>query len=143
MNKRRRVAFPALSAARNGERGLTLVEVILAIGILAAIGVTFVGAMTTSSRATMVAHEQVTGEGLAKSQMEYIKQQDYLVDMQYEVLDPAQIPDHYSIDVMAEYMNPRGDSIHNDDCLQRITITIIHDGEAVCTLEGYKCFIGQ
>jgi hypothetical protein len=40
-------------------------------------------------------------------------------------------------------MNPRGDSIHNDDSLQKITINVIHNGEAALTLEGYKCFIGQ
>jgi len=125
MNKRRlRAAFPNFNLARNGERGLSLIEILLALGILAAVGVSFLGAMSTSSTATRVEHEQVTSEGLAKSQLEYIKNQDYRVDMAYEVLDTAQIPDGYSIDIMGEYMNPRGDSTHNDDGLQKITITI-------------------
>lgn len=138
MGKRRQVAFPA----RNGERGFMLLETLLALGILAAVGVAFLSAMTTSSMATRAEQEQITGEALAKSQMEFIKGQDYRVDMQYEVL-PEQIPDGYLVDIMAEYMNPRGDGIHNDDGLQKITITIIHGGEAVFTMEGYKCFIGQ
>jgi type II secretory pathway pseudopilin PulG len=144
MNKRRRkVAFPTCGSGRNNEGGLSLIEILVAMGILAAVGIAFLGGMTTSSMATRTQHMQVTGEALAKSQLEYIKNQDYRVDMQYEVLDPAQIPNGYSIDVLGEYMNPRGDSTHNDDGLQKITITIGRDGEIVLTLEGYKRFTGQ
>jgi type II secretory pathway pseudopilin PulG len=144
MNKRRRqVAFPTCGSGPNNEGGLSLIEILVAMGILAAVGVAFLGGMTTSSMATRIQHAQVTGEALAKSQLEYIKNQDYRVDMQYEVLDPAQIPNGYSINVLGEYMNPRGDSTHNDDGLQKITITIARDGEIVLTLEGYKRFTGQ
>jgi prepilin-type N-terminal cleavage/methylation domain-containing protein len=144
MNKRRRqVTVPACGPGQNSERGFTLIEILVAMGILAAVGIAFLGGMITSSKATRIEHMQVTAEGLAKSQLEYIKNQDYRVDMEYEVLDPAQIPNGYSIDILGEYMNPRGDSTHNDDGLQKITISIARDGETVLTMEGYKRFVGQ
>jgi type II secretory pathway pseudopilin PulG len=146
MNKRLQLALPAFGPARNGERGLTLVEVLLAVGILAAVGATFVGAMATSSRATMIEHDQVTGEGLAKSQMEYIKRQDYRVDLQYNIITLSQneIDAGYEIDISRSApMNPRGDSTHNDDGLQKIIIDVKHSGETIFTLEDYKAFIGQ
>ena len=93
----------------------------------------------------MVNKEQITAESLAKSQMEYIKRQDYRVDLQYDkiTLSQDEIDAGYDVDIMAEYMNPRGDGTGNDDALQKITITITRNGEATFTLEGYKCFIGQ
>jgi prepilin-type N-terminal cleavage/methylation domain-containing protein len=146
VNKRQQqAAFPASGQARNGERGLTLIEVLVALSILAAVSTTFLLGMTTSSKAVMVNKEQITAESLAKSQMEYIKRQDYRVDLQYDkiTLSQDEIDAGYDVDIMAEYMDPRGDGTDNDDALQKITITVTHNGEATFTLEGYKCFIGQ
>lgn len=93
----------------------------------------------------MVNTEQIAAESLAKSQMEYVKRQPYdaISPPEYTKLDPGQIPAGYDIVITAEPMNPRGDSIHNDDSLQKITITVIRNGETTFTLEGYKSFIGQ
>jgi prepilin-type N-terminal cleavage/methylation domain-containing protein len=143
--RRQRAAFPASGQGRNGERGLTLIEVLLALSILAAVSTTFLLGMTTSSRAVMINKEQITAESLAKSQMEYIKRQDYRVDLQYNkiTLSQDEIDAGYDIEFAVERLNPRGDGTDNDDALQKITITVTHNGEATFTLEGYKCFIGQ
>jgi len=126
--------------AHNTERGMTLVEVLVALGILAAVATTFLVSMSTSSTAVIVNQEQVSGESLAKSQMESIKQQDYRVDQQYVELDQVQIPTGYDIQIVVQCMNPRGDTPNNDDGLQRITVTITCGGKTVFTLEGYKRF---
>jgi prepilin-type N-terminal cleavage/methylation domain-containing protein len=133
------------SLSESGQRGLTLIEVLVALGILAAVSTTFLLGMTTSSKAVMINKEQITAESLAKSQMEFIKHQDYRVDLQYDkiTLSQDEIDAGYDVDIMAEYMNPRGDDTDNDDALQKIKITVTHNGEATFTLEGYKCFIGQ
>jgi prepilin-type N-terminal cleavage/methylation domain-containing protein len=144
VNKRQQqAAFPASGQARNGERGLTLIEVLVALSILAAVSTTFLLGMTTSSKAVMVNKEQITAESLAKSQMEYIKRQDYRVDQPYDKLEQDQIPSGYDIEFAVERLDPRGDGTDNDDALQKITITIACNGETTFTLEGYKCFIGQ
>ena len=134
-------------SARSGQQGLTLIEVLLAVGILAAVAVTFLMAISTSTKASMVNNEQITAEGLAKSQIEFIKRQPYdaIGAIDYTELDAAQVPAGYDIVIVAELMNPRGDGEHNDDGLQMITINIVrtHDGATLYTLQGYKCFIGQ
>jgi prepilin-type N-terminal cleavage/methylation domain-containing protein len=146
MNKSRlrRPAFHLMTAAQHG---MTLIEVLIALGIIAAIAVIYLSGMSTSSKATIINQEQITGESLAKSQMEYIKRQPYDATnpVEYAVmdLDPDLVAAGYDIQVVVQLMNPRGDSIHNDDGLQKIVITITHNGETVYTLEGYKCFTGQ
>lgn len=136
-----RITFTGFLSPLNGQRGLTLIETLIALAILAAVAVVFLVGMTTSTRGVTVTQEQVSGESLAKSQMESIKQQAYRVDQLYTKLDQDQIPIGYDIGIMVQPMNPRGDTTHNDDGLQRITITITHGGKTVFTLEGYKRFI--
>jgi prepilin-type N-terminal cleavage/methylation domain-containing protein len=140
MNKRRQqVAFPAFGPARNGERGLTLIETLVALAIVAAVAVVFLVGMATSSRAVMVSQERVAFDSLAKSQMEYIKSQAYddnLNPPQYTKL--TNIPAGYDITISAARLNPKGDDLTNDDGLQEITVTVTRDDETVFTLVGYK-----
>src|SRR4030042_6011434 len=129
MTKSHRASFPGFRSAQNGEQGMTLLEAILALGILSAVAVMFLVGMTTSSRAVLISQEQVTGESLAKSQMESIKQQDYRVDLLYAELDPARKPAGYDIVITAERLNPRGDAEATDDGLQKITVNINRAGK--------------
>jgi prepilin-type N-terminal cleavage/methylation domain-containing protein len=146
LNKRRKQPASLISGQKGkGERGLTLVEVLLALSILAAVSTTFLASMTTSSRSVFINKEHIFAESIARSQMEYVKRQDYRVNLQYDklALTQEEIDAGYDVDILAQYMNPRGDSEHNDDSLQKITITVIHNGATTFTLEDYKSFIGQ
>ncbi|MCJ7515740.1 MAG: prepilin-type N-terminal cleavage/methylation domain-containing protein [Dehalococcoidia bacterium] len=144
MSKRRRLLrFAGLRSALNSEQGLNLIEVLIALGILAAVATTFLLSMATSSKAVVVNQEQVSGESLAKSQMESIKQQDYRVDQQYVELDQVQIPTGYDIQIKVERLDPRHDASGDDEGLQKITIIVNSGDKEVFTLEGYKCLIGQ
>ena len=142
MNERRQqVAFPAFGPARNGERGLTLIEILVALGILAAVAVVFLLGMSTSSKAVMVSQERVTVDSLAKSQMESIKSWEYDYNNnppQYQSAELTDIPTGYDITITAARLNPKGDDPTNDDGLQEITVTVTRDGETVFTLVGYK-----
>ncbi len=142
MNKRRQqVAFPAFGPARNGERGLTLIEILVALGILAAVAVVFLVGMATSSKAVMVSQERVTVDSLAKSQMESIKSWEYDDDNnppQYQSAKLTDIPTGYDITITAARLDPKGNGTDNDDGLQEITVTVTHGGETVFTLVGYK-----
>jgi len=143
MNKRRQVAFPAFSPARNGEGGLTLIEILVALGILAAVAVTFLLSMTNSSRAVMVSQERVAVDSLAKSQMERIKSQLYDDTIPIEYTELADIPDGYDIDITAVRLDPDEDGFDDDDGLQEITVTVTHDGETAFELVGYKVNQGE
>jgi len=141
--------------AHNTERGMTLIEVLTAMGILAAVGVVFLVAMSTSTKAVIVSQEQISGESLAKSELEYVKSVAYQnahwsydLPSNHPYWDATHsLPDGYSgytVKVNAAQMevnpdNPPGE----DDGLQKITVTITRGQKTVFTLEGYKCNIGQ
>ncbi len=117
---------------------MNLVEVLIALLILAAVGGVFLVAVSTSSKAVMVGQQQVSAEGLAKSQMESIQQQNYSVNgAAYTTL--TQIPAGYAIQFTVVLLNPQGGSTGSDQGLQKITITVTHGGNTVFTLQGYKC----
>ncbi len=122
------------------QRGMTLIETLLAMSILSIIAGAFLTSMTTAAQTSFINHKRTTAESLARSQIEYIKRQDYRVDLLYEKLPPELIPSGYDIDITVERLNPRGDSISNDDGLQKIIITVTYHEDPVLTVEGYKCF---
>lgn len=141
---RLKLAFMRIPA---GQQGMTLIEVLVALLIIGIVAVTYLAGLSTSSKAVILNSENITAESLAKSQMEYIKRQPYdaTSPVEYAELDLDQklIDAGYDIDVQVQLMNPRGDTNNNDDGLQRIIITILHNEVAVHRLEGYKCFTGQ
>lgn len=117
------------------QRGVSLMETVVALGILAAISVTFLNGLATTSQATYVADEHTTASSLAQSQMEWAKNADYA----YEATGyaPAPLPDdkdylNYSASIAAQPLHSP------DDGIQKITVTIQHSGEGVLRLEGYK-----
>jgi prepilin-type N-terminal cleavage/methylation domain-containing protein len=138
---RQRKLFPYFRSILKSEQGFNLIEVLIALGILTLVAGVFLIATSTASKAVIVGHEQVSAEGLAKSQMESIKQEPYSDDQLYTKL--AQIPAGYDIDIAVELLDPREDESGNDQGLQKIVITVTHLGETAFTLEGYKCFTGE
>ena len=122
---------------------MTLIETLVALGIIAAVAVVFLIGMTTSSKAVMVSQERVAVDSLAKSQMESIKSQAYDDDLnhnppQYLKLADEDKPAGYDINITAERLNPKGDDPDNDDGLQEIEVTVTRDEETVFILVGYK-----
>ena len=72
LNRRETRAF------RGKSRGFTLVEVVIAMGLLGIIGVAVLTALSYASTMLIVADRRATAESLAKTQMEYVKSQDYV-----------------------------------------------------------------
>jgi len=118
------------------EKGISLIEVLIALAILGLVAAAFLSGLATASRALIIADERTTAESLARSQMEYVKEQDYDYNdsQSYEQVD-VQSPTHpgYFISVDA-------DPLHDpDEGIQKITVTVDHQNkEEVITLEGYK-----
>ncbi len=137
-----------LRAMRN-EKGLTLIEVITALAILGMIGLAFLGALSTASNAVVITDERATAESLARTQMEYIKSQDYIDysnpdHEEYEIITP---PSDYAVELSVIPFNPDtgnpyadlGGGIFDLDMgIQEITITVDHFEDEVLILEGYK-----
>jgi len=140
MSKRRRlVAFRGLRSAPNRESGFSLIEILVALGILAAVAVVFLAGMATSSKAVMVSQQAVAVDSLAKSQMDYVKSLPYdytsLPDPVYGVDPSLTVPQGYSITVAAQRLKLKDDG--TDGGLQQITVTVTHGGYTY-TLVGYK-----
>ncbi len=75
-----------LRKLKRGQRGFGLVEVIIALALLGIIGVSFLGTLANASNAIILSDGRTTAESLARSEMEYVKSQEYI---DYSVADHA------------------------------------------------------
>ncbi len=80
-----------------GQTGFTLIEVLVAVAILAAIGVTFIRVVDTSYRGVRVLDEKTQTEALIRSQLDDIKASPYLDSGNYTVT--VTLPPQYSMSI--------------------------------------------
>jgi prepilin-type N-terminal cleavage/methylation domain-containing protein len=119
----------------NSEKGFTILEVLVAIALLGILGVAFLGGLSTASKALFLADERTTAESLARSQMEYVKNEMYDDTDPYKYAQtdvPSSDDPAYTISVDAEPLNTP------DDGIQKITVTVNHHSKQVIILEDYK-----
>ena len=116
------------------EKGISLLETIVALALLSIIGVPFLISIGTATNAAMVADEKVTAESLARSEIEYIKDCNYQYDATEYAVDPTiDIPSGWSIP------NPTVEALNSpDDGIQKVTITVRRDGEDELSAFVYK-----
>lgn len=113
------------------EKGFTLIEVLVALAILGIIGTGFLMALATASKAIIIADERTTAESLARSQMEYVKNQAYIdySESGHDDYDLITNTEGFDIELLVEPVQTG---------LQKITVTVSRDGKEVITLEDYK-----
>ncbi len=151
-----------LRRLKRSESGFTFIEVLVALAIMSAFAVTFLGGLATSSRAVMLADERLTAETLARSQMEYVKIESYIA-----VTVPAEVASYERIglselDVSSGYsiwswgravegakqevdgvVGVPWDALNDSETsvdygLQKISLVIKHGEKIVLELEDYK-----
>ncbi len=135
------------------ERGFTLIEVMIAIALMGIIGIALLSGLATASRGLFTADERATAESLARSQIEYIKKQDYDEYWNYTVStsqrSSSDQPSWWDADnppfLSPEYVDYSAtiNATAIEAGLQRIRVTVYHNLEEVTTtgdytLEGYK-----
>ena len=64
-------------AFRGSSRGFSLIEVSIAIALIGVLAVAILGSLSYASTVLIMTDRQATAESLAKSQMEYVKNQEY------------------------------------------------------------------
>jgi prepilin-type N-terminal cleavage/methylation domain-containing protein len=160
--KRVRLINKARKPLRGSSSGLTLIEVLVALALFAIIAIAFAGGLGTASKAVLTADIRTNAESLARTQMEYVKNQDYYPApdggvFNYTKIAYEDIPEGYTIwsvdrdgvPVNGDAFDPiiaiPWDSENNEDApedngLQKITLVIKHEGTYVITLEGYKVY---
>ncbi len=165
--KRVRLSNKVRRTLGRGSGGFTLIEVLIALALFGIIAITFLGGLTTASRAVLTGDVRTTAESLARTQMEYVKSQPYdyqLVDIDasYAKIDSEDIPHGYTIcsvdrdgatvncdhsqDIIAvpwdTDTNEPVPIADGDTGLQRIKLIIKHEDQPedqiIFSLEGYK-----
>jgi len=127
--KRVKLGSQARKAFRGRSRGFSLIEVVIAIALIGIIAVAVLSTLSTASIALIIADKRATAESLARSQLEYVKNQPYddINPPQYILL--PEIPAGYEIELLVDPVQTG---------LQRITAIIKHGDKEVIALEGYK-----
>jgi len=123
------------------QKGLTLIEVLIALTVFAAIAVSLFIALNVSHKTTHSVNQETTAESLTRAALEYIKSCDYDAENNppvYEVDPTLDIPTKYSIEVNAERLDPEGDGFDDDDGIQKVTVQVKYDGDLVLTTASYK-----
>ena len=116
-----------------------MVEVLVALALIGVAGVSFLAALTTVSKSTMTADKHSTAESLAVSQMEYILSQSY--DDTNNPPQYALLPDIYdgwSVNVIAERLDPENDGTNDDDGIQEIGVTVNFGSKQIAELTSRK-----
>ena len=123
------------TSIKKNQKGMTLIETIVAIAIIGAVCVVFLQGLVVSSKGTLEADEQATAESIARCQMEWVQGLRYVDNAtQYSSasLDAFSDYEAYSANITAQPLSSPEDGI------QKITITVLHCGDAVMSIEGYK-----
>jgi len=152
-------------AFEGSSRGFSLIEVSIAIALIGVIVVAILGSLSYASTVLIITDRQATAESLAKSQMEFVKNQDYVTAdpgdvgtyLSLEEITPSPVPYGYSI--WSENRTPdeyvpyvlgipwsSGNSTYEDSGLQKITVIVTYEivrpdrkeVQEQFILEGYK-----
>jgi len=126
------------------QRGVGLVESLVAVAILGITVVAFVMALSSGAVAVREGNQQVVAQSLARTQLEYTKSYPYdseattypYVYTYDETYNPSPItlPEGYDILVeVGSILEP-----DTDTDIQKITVTISRGGEDILTVEDYK-----
>jgi len=108
------------------EKGISLLEVIVALALLGIIGVLFLGGAANSANARYLADERTSAKILAESVIDSVKKMPYSAN--YTVTIPEEYPGG-TANLTAAYLS---------DNIQQLTVIISHWNREVLTLENYK-----
>jgi type II secretory pathway pseudopilin PulG len=116
------------------QAGIGLVETLVAIALLGVAMTSFVTDLSAGTIAVKIQNENTTAQGLAQTQMEVIKAAPY--DKSGKSYRAVEAPEGYDIDIA---IDPAVDEKGNDKkTIQKVSVTILHNGEAIITLEDFK-----
>jgi len=124
-------------AAIHRQDGSSFVEVLIALAITGSAIVMFLSSLSTGSRAVGILYDQSMAENVARSQLEYTKSQEYVPiapgkqsHQSYALV--VSLPPGFTVSAEAT------ETAQGDDNIQKITVTVYHDGKGVMVKEDFK-----
>jgi hypothetical protein len=109
------------------EKGVMLIQAIVAMALLGIIGVTLLSGTATTATARVTADERSAAKVLAESVIEEIKKEGYASS--YDITVPPEFAG-YDIELSVESLMLNS--------LQSVSVAVEHRGRVVLTLETYK-----
>lgn len=113
-----------------GEQGVTLIEAAIAVLLLGGVVLTMVLSLSGGAMAVNVNDTEVTAQGIARTQMEYVKAYPYDADaVTYPIVTA---PAKYDITVTVAAVPDTNTDI------QKVTVDVARGGNTILTVEDYK-----
>jgi len=129
------------------QEGAILIDILTGVAILGFIGTSFMTATSTAHNSVALVQERVAAEGFVKSQIEYIKLQNYIAVADYNPSNPAY---HYGLVDIQPQLHAAGYSIEINRPeiiassgqrgfeLQSVTVTVKRNNHNVFKISFYK-----
>ena len=162
--KKLRLSSKVRRAFQGSSRGFSLIEVAIAIALIGILAVAIMGALSYASTVLIMTDRQATAESLAKSQMEFIKNQEYdpaedggvgnydeipsmSIPYGYTILSENRTPGQYVPSILGIPWNSGNNTAAPEDKgLQKIKLVVSYEivrpdrkvVEEQFILEGYK-----
>jgi type II secretory pathway pseudopilin PulG len=113
-----------------------LIEVLVGVAILGVVAVAYLSAMVVAYQGVMLADEKTMAESLTRTELERVRNAQY-PSSDYSRIVPG--APGYDVDVDVEYVDPEtylptGEPLG----MQKVTVTVSHDGEVVLVTETSK-----
>jgi type II secretory pathway pseudopilin PulG len=119
------------------EKGISLLETILAVAILGIISAAFLGALATTSTARATNEERTSAKILAESIIENIKTENFTTSYAMDTVWPLGMRDKFPGYTPSWVVTNQWGG-HTYLNLQKITVTIRHHNHDVLSLESYN-----
>ncbi|MDP2718989.1 MAG: type II secretion system protein [Dehalococcoidia bacterium] len=115
-----------------GQKGSTLLEVVLSLGLFGMIGGSFMSGITSSIDRSSIVQERFTAENVASSEIVFLKSLAYDSSSYYPVY--GSIPQGYEINIDVVDISP----LDYPNTLQKIVVSVYRDNKTVLSVESYK-----
>ncbi len=122
-----------------GQAGFSLLEALVAVGILGLIGTGILAAIDTNYRSVAILDQKTTGMNLAITHIEFIREAEFAQDYSSAVASIV-LPSQYERNIHLEY-SVDGDNwteAYSGQTLQRIIVSISQGGKPIYSMCTYK-----
>jgi len=130
-----------LRRLNSGQAGFTLVEELVAIGLVGAGLVLVVAMIGTGTAGVTAQRDQVLADSLARAQVELIKDAAYQADPGASPYPTAWVPAGYSLGLDVAFWDEGSGTFvasPNGSGLQRVTVSVSRSGDLLAALQDLK-----